>query len=61
VISGVMSNLFWVQGGELFTPDLSECGVAGVARTRLLRAAPRHGIRTHVDHASQPLYSLPMK
>ena len=52
VISGVMSNLFWVQGGELFTPDLSECGVAGVARTRLLRAAPRHGIRTHVDRAS---------
>jgi 4-amino-4-deoxychorismate lyase len=52
VIGGVMSNLFWVQGGELFTPDLSECGVAGVARTRLLRAAARHGILTHIDRAS---------
>ena len=49
VISGVMSNLFWVRGGELFTPDLSQCGVAGVARARLLRAAARLGIRTHID------------
>ncbi|MHB1084232.1 MAG: aminodeoxychorismate lyase [Thiobacillus sp.] len=49
VISGVMSNLLWVRNGELFTPDLSECGVVGVARTRLLRAATRLGIRTHID------------
>lgn len=48
VISGVMSNLFWVRAGELFTPDLSQCGVAGVARTRLLRAASRRGLPVHV-------------
>jgi 4-amino-4-deoxychorismate lyase len=48
VISGVMSNLFWARGGELFTPDLSECGVAGVARVRLLRAAARLGIHAHI-------------
>ncbi len=48
VISGVMSNLFWVRNGELFTPDLSQCGVAGVARARLLRAAARRGIPTHI-------------
>jgi 4-amino-4-deoxychorismate lyase len=48
VVSGVMSNLFWVKQGELFTPDLSECGVAGVARTRLLRAAARLGIRCYI-------------
>jgi 4-amino-4-deoxychorismate lyase len=48
VISGVMSNVFWARDGELHTPDLSECGVAGVARTRLLRAAARLGIRTHI-------------
>ena len=50
VIGGVMSNLFWVRQGELFTPDLSQCGVAGVARTRLLRAAMRRGMRTHAGH-----------
>jgi 4-amino-4-deoxychorismate lyase len=49
VISGVMSNLFWARDGELYTPDLSECGVAGVARTRILRAVESLGIRTHVD------------
>ncbi len=48
VVGGVMSNLFLVSGGELFTPDLSQCGVAGVARSRLLRAAARLGIRSHI-------------
>lgn len=49
VIGGVMSNLLVVKDGELWTPELSQCGVAGVARTRLLRAAVRRGIRTHID------------
>lgn len=49
VISGVTSNLLIIKNGELFTPDLGECGVAGVARTRLLRAAPRIGIPVHID------------
>lgn len=49
VIGGVMSNLLAAKDGELYTPDVSECGVAGVARTRLLRAAARRGIRIHVD------------
>ena len=48
VIGGVMSNLLIMKHGELFTPDLAECGVAGVARTRLLRAAARLGIATHI-------------
>lgn len=48
VIGGVTSNLFWIKEGELFTPDLSACGVAGVARTRLLHAATRLGMRTHI-------------
>jgi 4-amino-4-deoxychorismate lyase len=48
VIGGVMSNLFWVKDGELFTPDLSESGVAGVARTRLLRAAARRDVQAHI-------------
>lgn len=51
VIGGVMSNVFWVSAGELFTPDLGECGVAGVARARLLRAATRLGIRTRIERA----------
>ena len=49
VIGGVMSNLFCVRDGTLFTPDLSECGVAGVARARVLRAAARLGIPTRIE------------
>jgi 4-amino-4-deoxychorismate lyase len=44
VIGGVMSNLVIAKAGELLTPDLGQCGVAGVARTRLLRAMERRGI-----------------
>jgi 4-amino-4-deoxychorismate lyase len=44
VISGVMSNLFiWTQN-RLLTPQLDQCGVAGVARGRLMRLARAQGI-----------------
>ncbi len=49
VVGGVMSNLFWARDGVLFTPDLGQCGVAGVARARLLRAAARRGIPTRIE------------
>ena len=49
LVGGVMSNLLWVRDGVLFTPDLSQCGVAGVARARLLRAAERRGMPTRID------------
>ena len=32
VIEGTISNLFLIKGGILFTPELSECGVAGIVR-----------------------------
>jgi 4-amino-4-deoxychorismate lyase len=48
VISGVTSNLFIVSEGVLQTPDLSQCGVAGVARSRILRAARERGIDAEV-------------
>ena len=37
-IEGVMSNLFVVTGGEVATPDLSRCGVAGMTRELLLES-----------------------
>jgi 4-amino-4-deoxychorismate lyase len=43
VICGTMTNLFIAEQDRLITPDLSRCGVAGVARGRLMRAALRHG------------------
>ncbi len=49
LIGGVMSNLLWIARGILHTPDVSASGVAGVARTRLLRAAPRLGLDTRID------------
>lgn len=48
-VGGVMSNLFWARDGVLYTPDLGQCGVAGVARARLLRAASQRGIPTRIE------------
>jgi 4-amino-4-deoxychorismate lyase len=44
VVCGVMSNLFLWHGGELLTPRLDQCGVAGVTRARLLRSAAAAGM-----------------
>jgi 4-amino-4-deoxychorismate lyase len=45
LVSGVSSNLFLHAGGRLQTPRLDRCGVAGVARARLLHAAPGLGLQ----------------
>ncbi|MHB1056565.1 MAG: aminodeoxychorismate lyase [Rhodanobacter sp.] len=41
VISATMANLFAVIDGELLTPALDRCGVAGVARAEVLAVCPQ--------------------
>lgn len=41
VICAVSGNVFVYRAGELLTPALQRCGVAGVARARLMRAVAR--------------------
>ena len=36
VVEGTMSNLFYVEGGRLMTPELSRCGVHGIIRSEIL-------------------------
>lgn len=40
VVCATMANLFAVVGGELLTPSLDRCGVAGVARAEVLAVRP---------------------
>ena len=54
VIEGVFSNLFVVKDGELLTPALQRCGVAGVMRAEILARATAAGIPLRIcdlDHA----------
>ncbi len=44
LIEGTMSNLFLVRGGGMLTPDLANCGVAGVLRSVVMDAAAELGI-----------------
>lgn len=48
VIEGVFSNLFMVRSGQLLTPSLQRCGVAGVMREEILEQAQRLGIHCAV-------------
>ena len=44
VTEGTRSNLFMLRDGELQTPDLSRCGVAGVQRERVIEWASAQGM-----------------
>ena len=44
LVSGVMSNVFLVEGSRLKTPRLDRCGVAGVMRAAVMDAARAQGI-----------------
>jgi 4-amino-4-deoxychorismate lyase len=44
VISGAMSNVFLVRDGQVLTPRLDRCGVAGVMRSVVLRECASLGI-----------------
>lgn len=54
VICGTMSNLFLLENNRLITPQLDRCGIAGVTRVRLLRAAVRHQMEVGVEEISRP-------
>jgi aminodeoxychorismate lyase len=48
IVEGTMSNLFCITGSDLFTPELSDCGVAGIIRGCILRLAPALGLKTRI-------------
>ncbi len=52
LICGTMSNLFMVREHELWTPPITECGVAGIMRERTIRAAEQANIRINQAYFS---------
>lgn len=48
VISGTRSNLFMLKDGQLITPDVSRCGVAGVQRDRVIAYAAAQKIPVQI-------------
>lgn len=43
-VEGIMSNIFWVTSGVLFTPDLTLCGVSGIIRATVIELAEKNEI-----------------
>ncbi|QIZ50783.1 aminodeoxychorismate lyase [Dickeya zeae] len=50
------ANLFWRKGARVFTPDLSLCGVDGVARRHIMALLQPSAFELHV--VSEPLETL---
>lgn len=48
VIEATRSNLFIVRNGALFTPNLSNCGVAGMQRDRVMDWAKHNGVNCEI-------------
>lgn len=51
LIGGTRSNLFWVRDRTLTTPDLSQCGVAGMMRDKLMALAESLDIQVQIRSA----------
>ncbi len=48
LIEGCMSNLFFIKNTRLYTPDLSQAGVAGIIRGRIIDLSRQLGISVSV-------------
>ena len=48
VIEATQSNVFAVKDGELYTPDLRHCGVAGVMREHVIDQAEKLGVKAQI-------------
>jgi 4-amino-4-deoxychorismate lyase len=49
VIGATAANLFFVRDGRLHTPEIRDCGVAGVMRQQVLAAARSLGVAAVID------------
>ena len=52
VIECTMSNIFARFGADLITPALDQCGVAGIARARIIEAASHFQLNVKVERIS---------
>lgn len=52
VIEATRSNLFMLRNGALFTPDLSNCGVAGMQRDRVMEWAQQNDMPCNISSLS---------
>lgn len=54
VIECTSSNIFARFGSVLVTPDLTQCGVAGITRDRIIAIAPTLGYSAEIRHLRLP-------
>ena len=48
VIEGIIHNLFFIVDGRILTPDLTRCGVEGIARAIILKHIQRDGLKINI-------------
>ncbi len=53
VVESTRSNIFMVEKNRLITPALDQCGVAGIARGRILQLARDHQIEVNIENVQR--------
>ncbi|MFT5976328.1 MAG: 4-amino-4-deoxychorismate lyase [Gammaproteobacteria bacterium] len=49
IVEGIISNLFFIKDGQLFTPSLSLSGVDGIMRSKIIEHSGKIGKQVHID------------
>jgi 4-amino-4-deoxychorismate lyase len=52
-IEGTMSNIFLVKDGQLKTPDLTQCGVAGIMRSVVIDLVRDMGLAVNIQQIAE--------
>jgi len=52
VIEGTMSNIFYIKGNALFTPELSDCGVDGIIRQKIISLSTELQLEVFINKIS---------
>ncbi len=52
VIEGTMSNVFYIKGETLYTPELSACGVEGIIRQKVITLATELHLEVCINQIS---------
>lgn len=55
LIEAVSSNIFWFDGANWHTPDLSGCGIVGIARTQILTSGVLGQVKQVLAHPQELL------
>lgn len=57
IVEASASNIFWRKGDKIFTPDVTQCGINGLMRQRVIDHLNKSGF-AHIEIVREPIETL---